>query len=118
MSAVQNMIVQEAGSPLGKTTNKTTKLPGNNLAGAGKVSLSVSGALIRTTVTRCYTCSGRMMQLDCSGWRSMPPPPKAYFDEVATATPVFGSADEDILMVGSREWHWHLLPMHVIVLVW
>ena len=29
--------------------------------------------------------------------------PEASYDDVATATPVFGSADENILMAGSHE---------------
>ena len=33
--------------------------------------------------------------------------PGASYDEVAMATPVFGSADENILTEGTHEWHWH-----------
>ena len=46
------------------------------------------------------------MQLERSGWWPMGPR-EAYYDEVAAATPVFGSPAETILMAGSHEWHWH-----------
>jgi hypothetical protein len=36
-------------------------------------------------------------------WAAAHHPPGAYYDEVAMATPAFGSADEDILMAGIHE---------------
>ena len=40
-------------------------------------------------------------------WVAVHGPPGASYDEVAMATPVFASADENILTGGAREWHWH-----------
>ena len=40
-------------------------------------------------------------------WVAVHGPPGASYDEVAMATPVFGSADENILTGGAHEWHWH-----------
>ena len=41
-------------------------------------------------------------------WVAVHAPPAASFhDVVIKGTPVFGSADEDILMAGSHECHWH-----------
>ena len=40
-------------------------------------------------------------------WVAVHGPPGASYDEVAMATPVFASADENILTGGAHEWHWH-----------
>ena len=40
-------------------------------------------------------------------WVAVHGHPGASYDEVAMATPVFGSADKSILTEGTHEWHWH-----------
>ena len=40
-------------------------------------------------------------------WVAVHGPSSASYDEVAMATPVFASADENILAGGANEWHWH-----------
>ena len=40
-------------------------------------------------------------------WVAVHGRPGASYDEVALATPVFGSADENILMEGAHDGHWH-----------
>ena len=40
-------------------------------------------------------------------WVAVHGPPGASYDEVAMATPVFGSADENMLTGDAHEWHWH-----------
>ena len=42
-------------------------------------------------------------------WVAVHGPPGASYDEVAEATPVFGTADENVLMGGGggHMWQWH-----------
>ena len=40
-------------------------------------------------------------------WVAAHGPPRASYYEVAMATPVFASADENILTGGAHEWQWH-----------
>ena len=41
-------------------------------------------------------------------WVAVHGPPGASYDEVAEATPVIGTADENVLMVGGGHvWQWH-----------
>ena len=81
-------------------------MPGRNLAGVGKVSLiNVRGTANHNAEQVLYLFRAH----DAVGmkWAAAHGPPEAYYEDVATATPVFGSPDENILMAGSPEWHRH-----------
>ena len=80
-------------------------MPGNNLSGSGNVSLSVRRTDKNNTEQVLYLF--RADALTGMQWVAVHGPPEASYNDVATATPVFGSADENILMAGSHEWHWH-----------